>query len=111
MANTNNLGFGDARGRFAVLPNAPAQTLTRLYDFSSNQGYGQGFSPLAGPAIDRAGNLYGTLVQGGIQFGTAYELQRKSSGWIFNLLHTFVGNLTNDGARPSPMYEYLFGRT
>jgi len=83
----------------ANLP-AQAQTLTRLHDFNSNQGYSQGFGALAGPAIDRAGNLYGTLAQGGIQFGTAYELQRKGSGWIFNLLHTFVGNLTNDGAHP-----------
>jgi uncharacterized repeat protein (TIGR03803 family) len=73
-----------------------AQTLTRLYDFQSNQGD----MPIAGLAMDRAGNLYGTASRGGIQFGSAYQLSRKDSGWVFNLLHTFIGNGTNDGAIP-----------
>ena len=79
-----------------AVPAAHAQTLTRLYDLLSNQGE----LPTAGLAIDHAGNLYGTAPYGGIQFGTAYELERKGSGWVFNLLHTFNGNSTNDGDRP-----------
>jgi len=75
---------------------AQAQTLTRLYDFRSDQSYGS----IAGLTRDRAGNLYGTLSQGGIQFGGAYQLSPKGSGWVFNVLHIFVGNLTNDGAHP-----------
>jgi uncharacterized repeat protein (TIGR03803 family) len=68
-------------------------------------GY-DGAYPMAGLAIDAAGNLYGTAEEGG-QYGNgvAFELLPTSSGWRHNILHSFglhgtrpVGGLVLDHA-------------
>lgn len=49
--------------------------------------------------IDRAGNLYGTSVQGG-QFssGTVFQLTPTASGWTHTVLYSFTGGA--DGGEP-----------
>jgi uncharacterized repeat protein (TIGR03803 family) len=68
-------------------------------------GY-DGAYPMAGLAIDAAGNLYGTAEEGGqYRNGVAFELLPTSSGWKHNILHSFelhgmrpVGGLVLDSA-------------
>ena len=70
---------------------------TVLYQFT---GGSNGNDPLAGVVLDGAGNLYGTLYQGGAsQWGAAYELSRSGSSWIESTIHPFAGGA--DGAAPT----------
>jgi uncharacterized repeat protein (TIGR03803 family) len=87
-----------------VLAGSPlhAQTVTVLHSFS---GGVDGDDPFAGLTMDRAGNLYGTAVYGGVRnngcynsCGTAFRLNRAGSGWLFTTLHEFVGG--SDGSAP-----------
>jgi uncharacterized repeat protein (TIGR03803 family) len=72
---------------------------------SFTDGY-DGAGPLAGLAIDPAGNLYGTAWVGGLYgYGVAFELLPTSSGWKYKILHNFgmhgarpVGGLVLDSA-------------
>ncbi|MGA2371907.1 MAG: choice-of-anchor tandem repeat GloVer-containing protein [Candidatus Korobacteraceae bacterium] len=81
---------------------APAQTFTVLHDFTGSDGGNPGRALL----IDGSGNLYGVAGNAGnydtncqpYGCGTAFELKREQSGWIFNLLYTFLGGY--DGLRP-----------
>jgi uncharacterized repeat protein (TIGR03803 family) len=63
-----------------------------------------GYSPVAGLAIDAAGNLYGTTLYGGntthdsVGSGVVYELSPSSSGWKQRVLHAFTGG--QDGRSP-----------
>ena len=69
---------------------------TVLYQFT---GGSNGNDPLAGVVLDGAGNLYGTLYQGGAsQLGAAYEVSRSGSGWTESTIHSFAGGA--DGADP-----------
>ena len=82
-------------------PWAQAQTYRVLYNFTDGA---DGAVPSAGLLIDRAGNLYGTAAYGGkagCRFGscgTVFKLTHKGSGWILNVLYSFVGG--NDGFQP-----------
>src|SRR3984957_16173269 len=50
-------------------------------------------------AIDGAGNLYGTSVQGGnFSSGTVFELTPSSAGWTHTVLYSFTGGA--DGGEP-----------
>jgi uncharacterized repeat protein (TIGR03803 family) len=61
---------------------------TRLYDFAQNAG---GFDPQA-IAIDSAGNLYGTTMEGGSGGGVVFRLAPLPHGkWKYTVLHTFSG--------------------
>jgi uncharacterized repeat protein (TIGR03803 family) len=63
----------------------------------------------AGPdalVFDRAGNLYGTTLWGGVQncspqpgCGTIFKLTRTRKGWRYKLIYSFQGGF--DGANPS----------
>jgi hypothetical protein len=69
---------------------------TVLYQFT---GGSNGNDPLAGVVLDGAGNLYGTLYQGGAsQLGAAYEVSRSGSSWVESTIHSFGGRA--DGADP-----------
>jgi uncharacterized repeat protein (TIGR03803 family) len=70
-----------------------------LYSFS---GTPDGEDPVAGLVADRAGNLYGTTLYGGIAggYGTVFELDKSG----LTLLHSFASN--PDGADP---YSALIG--
>jgi uncharacterized repeat protein (TIGR03803 family) len=81
---------------------AQAQTFTVLHDFAGPDGGNPGQALM----IDASGNLYGVAGDAGnygsncqpYGCGTAFELKREHSGWIFNLLYTFLGGY--DGLRP-----------
>ena len=74
---------------------APAQSYTVLHNFT---GAADGANPYAGITIDRAGNLLGTATGGGMGYGTVYKLKHSQSGYVFNLLYSFSGDV--DGAYP-----------
>ena len=71
---------------------------TTVYNFSNGTG---GFYPVGGVIFDSAGNIYGTLSQGGSLnvnggcsnggCGTVFRLTKISGGWRFGLLYTFQG--------------------
>jgi uncharacterized repeat protein (TIGR03803 family) len=66
------------------------QNLQIIYDFTSQQGGGNGV------AISRAGNLYGTTPNGGNNSdGFAYKLS-NFGGWVLNPLFNFLGGNTGD---------------
>lgn len=69
-----------------------------LYNFANGT---TGFSPGAGVAMDKAGNLYGATVYGGSPTcgcGTIYKLAPGAGGtWTYTVLHTFSGL---DGSQP-----------
>ena len=81
---------------------AQAQTFTVIHAFT---GAEDGSFPLAGLAIDRAGNLYGVAGSGGYTggscalygCGTVFRLQNQGSGWLFSTLYIFQGR---DGHAP-----------
>ncbi len=78
-----------------------AQTFTVLHSFT---GGADGYGPQSGVTIDRAGNLYGTTVNGGnttacggFGCGVVYKLTDKNTGWILNPLIAFSAE---DGLYP-----------
>jgi uncharacterized repeat protein (TIGR03803 family) len=80
---------------------AHAQTLTVLHNFTGGL---DGRYPEAALTLDRAGNLYGTAAGGGLGYGTAFKLTRRSQGWVFNTLYMFQ---SSDGG--GPMAPLIFG--
>ena len=49
--------------------------------------------------MDGAGNLYGTVVNGGIYGeGNVFRLSRTENGWVYTSLHDFTGG--PDGRGP-----------
>ncbi len=71
---------------------------TILYNFTGNAN---GSGPGGSVVMDKAGNLYGTTVNGGTtscDCGVVYKLAPQANGkWKYTVLHTFVGS---DGAQP-----------
>lgn len=75
---------------------AQAQIFTSLHTFTGRDGQ----EPVAGLAMDRGGNLYGTTMYGGSAgFGAVYKLTHKSGGWVLSTLYSFQGG--TDGAFPT----------
>jgi uncharacterized repeat protein (TIGR03803 family) len=98
----------------AGLTAAQAQTFKVIYSFTGGKDGGQ---PQTGVTIDRAGNLYGTTVYGGVVpfdcnnapcggnqcqeaegCGAVFKLTRSGSTWIVSPLYQFKG--TTDGIGP-----------
>jgi uncharacterized repeat protein (TIGR03803 family) len=74
---------------------AAAQSFSVIHTFQTNLGA----HPYAGVTVDQRGNLYGTTAWGGqFNLGTAYQLRRAQSGFVYNLLHSFF--MATDGAYP-----------
>lgn len=66
---------------------AGGRKLSVLYEFT---GGSDGGNPAAGLAMDSGGNLYGTALYGGINFGVVFELSPTSSGpWKETPIYTF----------------------
>ena len=84
-----------------VAPAMHAQTFTVIHSFRGSDGGGPD-----GLLLDPAGDICGVADYGGSNSdacqpygcGTAFELKRTHSGWVFNLLYTFQGGY--DGLRP-----------
>jgi len=76
-----------------------------LYSFT---GMADGGIPLAGLAMDRAGNLYGTTSEGGVaacNCGVVFKLARSSGGgWLESVLHTFTGGPESLLPKPASCY-------
>jgi uncharacterized repeat protein (TIGR03803 family) len=70
---------------------------TELYGFTGgSDGNFPGYGRLV---FDKAGNLYGTTEQGGVNdMGTVFELASKNGGWTETVLYNFTGD--GDGAYP-----------
>jgi uncharacterized repeat protein (TIGR03803 family) len=67
-------------------------------------GGSDGYNPHAGVVLDRAGNLYGTTVNGGIDGnnGTVFKLTRGANGqWTEKVIYTFCAQFEcTDGSEP-----------
>ena len=93
-------------------PLTHAQTFTVLHNFTGGM---DGANPHSGLTMDRAGNLYGTALNGGINncpgidgCGTVFKLSRQGAGFIFRPLYQFQGHIPNgDGA--GPLGRVIFG--
>ncbi len=84
-------------------PAAHAQTFTVLHNFTDGQ---DGANPETGLTMDKAGNLYGTTIHGGLGVGTVFKLTHKGSGWAFSPLYSFPAN-ESDGS--GPQARVIFG--
>lgn len=81
---------------YRLNPDNGAWTETVIHSFSGADGS----TPLNGPAMDAAGNLYGTTSVGGANgWGTVYRLQPSGSSWDESVLHSFQGG--SDGMAAS----------
>jgi uncharacterized repeat protein (TIGR03803 family) len=75
-ASGNLYGTTPTGGTFeqGVVFRVAGRTEGVLYSFCSHNGCGE--TPVAGVALDKAGNLYGTTRYGGTGFGTVFELKK-----------------------------------
>lgn len=84
--------FGGANGVGAVYELSPSGSgwkETILYNF---QGLSDGQNPVGGVIVDKAGDLFGTTFDGGINGGgTVYQLSRSSGSWTLTTLYSFSG--------------------
>ena len=97
-----NPGYGGQPGSvFSFAPNGSGWTYTTLHTFSTAGG-----GPAGNLLRDSAGNLYGTTIKGGNQYGlcpydgcgTIFELSPSNGGWVYTVLYDFTGG--SDGAAP-----------
>ena len=103
--------YGGATGHgtvFELTPSSRGWTENVLYSFRSNSvagclptdGPGDGCYPGAGLIFDKAGNLYGTTVEGGANgYGAVFELTPSNGDWTETLLYSFT-NGASDGSDP-----------
>jgi uncharacterized repeat protein (TIGR03803 family) len=76
---------------------AKAQSYSVLYSFTG--GASDGGNPLAGLVMDAAGNLYGTVSNGGSSFnGAVFKMSQSNGVWTETVLYSFGGG--TDGATP-----------
>ena len=94
---------------------AHAQTFTVLHNFTGGL---DGANPYAGLTMDRAGNLYGTSLHGGLQTddcqitngcGTVFELARQGGRFIFRPLYQFQGFPSPSGDGANPLGRVIIG--
>src|SRR5207237_5470289 len=85
---------------FQLSPSSNGWVHTVLYSFT---GGSDGGEPYKGVTIDRAGNLYGTAVTGGLGSceggcGVAYKLTNSGGSWTQTVIDAFTG--AEDGSGP-----------
>ena len=89
-------GSGNGGTAFELMPSGGGWNYSLMFSFN---GAGGPEGPLAGLAMDAAGNLYGTTMNGAYGYGGVFELTPTQSGWVYTDLHDFQGG-TNDGNSP-----------
>ena len=92
---TSGGGTGGYGAVFKLTPSGSGWTESVLYSFTNSP---DGSGPFSGVTFDQNGNLYGTTVGGGNNYGTVYQLTPSGSGWTEKVLYAFQGS--NDGAIP-----------
>ena len=84
--------FGGAHGDgvvYKLSPHGSGWKQTVLHTF---RGASDGQNPVGGVVLDKAGNLYGTTFDGGVNGGgTVYELSPSATGWKFTTLYSLTG--------------------
>jgi uncharacterized repeat protein (TIGR03803 family) len=93
---TTTGGTRDAGVVFQLHPSNGGWTESVLYSFT---GHADGAYPQSGVVLDQAGNLYGTTLYGGLQFGVVYKLSPHVSQWTESVLYEFQRSM-NDGGDP-----------
>src|SRR5271157_1326506 len=108
LSRTSKLIFRPATAAMAIAivfaltglstQSAQAQTYRVIHNFAEMGS--DGYQPMAGLAIDAAGNLYGTTNEDLYGYdGTVFKLAPKGQGWVFTTVHRFSRG-TDDGAFP-----------
>jgi uncharacterized repeat protein (TIGR03803 family) len=85
----NGWDFAGAVWKFDIT----SQTFSVLYDLN---GTTDGSVPNAPLVVASDGNIYGTTAQGGLGYGTLFQI---SPAGVFTVVHTFTGGA--DGGKPS----------
>ena len=89
-------GSGASGTVYQLTPSHDGWTESVIYSFT---GGSDGGNPYAGVVFDKAGNLYGTTLQGGAYYnGAVFQLTPSGSGWTENILYSFQNG--SDGAYP-----------
>jgi uncharacterized repeat protein (TIGR03803 family) len=96
---TNNGGAHGAGTVFELSPAGNGKWKGKvLYQFT---GGADGCGPFASLVFDRAGNLYGTTLFGGLGQGVIFKLARSGGSWTQSVLYTFAS--VQDGSFPSSL--------
>jgi uncharacterized repeat protein (TIGR03803 family) len=83
---TRNGGSGGAGTAFELTPSRGSWGLNLLYSFAQYRGSQTAL------IMDKQGNLYGTLVEGGkYGSGAVFKLTPSDDGWTYTSLHDFYG--------------------
>lgn len=78
-----------------------ASSETVLYNFCAQTSCVDGYTPYGSLVADSSGNLYGTTYNGGAHsFGEVFELVNSNGTWSENVIYSFLGSASNDGAYP-----------
>lgn len=81
---------------YELTPSHGSWNYNLLYSFN---GSSDGGEPASGVVLDASGNLYGTtIIGGGSDLGTVFELTYNGSGWTESVVHSFQGG--GDGKYP-----------
>jgi uncharacterized repeat protein (TIGR03803 family) len=88
LYGTTTWGGTNNRGTiYELTPTSNGWAESILYSFCSEEGCMDGSTPVDGPILDSAGNLYGATNSG--NGGVVYELTRSNSGWEESILYRF----------------------
>ncbi len=92
-ASTVSLVLAVVIGTLVSTGAAHAQSFQLLHTFTGPDGA----RPTAGLTLDAVGKLYGTVRTGhsGSNWGGAFQMRRAGTGWIFDTLHIFDGQISS----------------
>jgi uncharacterized repeat protein (TIGR03803 family) len=102
--NVGSCGYGTV---FKLTPSDGGFTQTVLYNFCSQTNCIDGANPYAGVIEDAAGNLFGTVYNGGANgYGAVFKLTPSGNGYVESVLYNFCSQsqgsaLCTDGANPA----------
>jgi uncharacterized repeat protein (TIGR03803 family) len=93
--SANCLASNYCGAAFELSPNGSGGWNETVIHAFNGSNAAAGLHPTSNLAFDAAGSLYGTTTFGGnfavCNCGVVYQLQPSASGWVFNLVYTFVG--------------------